>query len=126
MIHGVMNLLPFCPAGHIGIYRDKFIHNTVEYYFKIPDLHKGKDILIVAPMVATGDTIIACIDRLREFNVGKIKLMCILISPEAIERLEKCYEDVDIYFASREEGLNEQRYLVPGLGDAGDRLYKTK
>ncbi len=126
MLDGVLETLPYASAGHIGIYRDKFIDNTVEYYFKLPKEHKAKDILLIDPMLATGDTAIASIDRLKQYQVGKITMMCVLASPEGIRRLNHFHPDVKIVSLSLEEGLNEQGYLLPGLGDAGDRLYNTK
>ncbi len=126
MLDGVLETLPYASAGHIGIYRDKFIDNTVEYYFKLPNEHKGKDILLIDPMLATGDTAIAAIDRLKQYNVGKITMMSVLASPEGISRLNHFHPDVKIVSLSLEEGLNEKGYLLPGLGDAGDRLYNTK
>ncbi len=126
MIDSMLTLLPFCSAGHIGIYRDKFINNTVEYYFKLPENIKGKEILLVDPLLATGDTAIASLDRLKQYEVGKIKMLTILSCKKGIERVQHFHEDVDIYTLSSQEELNEKGYLVPGLGDAGDRLFRTK
>jgi uracil phosphoribosyltransferase len=126
MFESMMDILPFAQGGHVGIYRDKFIKNTVEYYFKIPDQSQGKPVLLVDPLLATADTAIACIDRLKENKVGKIKLLTILVSPQGLERLHHFHPDVDVYTVSMEEGLSDDGYLLPGLGDAGDRLYKTK
>lgn len=126
MIDGVLETLQFSSAGHIGMYRDKFINNTVEYYFKLPDNVKGKEILLIDPMLATGDTAIASIDRLKNYEVGKITILCLLISPEAAEKLEFFHPDVQIICLSVEQGLNEKGYLIPGIGDAGDRLYNIK
>lgn len=125
MIDGVLETLPHSPAGHIGIYRDKFINNTVEYYFKLPEKTKGKEVLIIDPMLATGDTAIAAIDRLKQYDVGKISMMSLLASPEGIEKLHHFHPDVHIYCISKEDGLDENGYLLPGMGDAGDRLYNT-
>lgn len=125
MIESMLTLLPFCSAGHIGIYRDKFIDNTVEYFFKLPENVKGKEILLVDPLLATGDTAIASIDRLKQYGVGKIKFLTILSNPVGIERLHHFHPDVDIFTLSSKEELNDKGYLVPGLGDAGNRLFKT-
>jgi len=125
MLEGVFQTLPYAPAGHIGIYRDKFINNTVEYYFKLPDNTKNRDVLLLDPMVATADTAIASIDRLKKYQVGKIKFLCVLISPQGLERIHHFHPDVDIICVKKEEGLNENGYLLPGIGDAGDRLYNT-
>jgi len=126
MIDGILQTLPICSAGHIGIYRDKFINNTVEYYFKIPENTKGRTVLLADPLLATGDTAIACIDRLKQYNVGKIKMLCILAAPQGLERLHHFHPDVEVVALAKEEGLNDNGYLLPGIGDAGDRLYQTK
>lgn len=126
MIDSMLTLLPFCSAGHIGIYRDKFIDNTVEYYFKLPEDVKGKEILLVDPLLATGDTAIASIDRLKQYEVGKIKMLTILTCAHGVKRLHHFHPDVEIFTLSASEELNEKGYLVPGLGDAGDRLFGTK
>ncbi len=126
MMDAMLSMIPFASAGHIGIYRDKYIGNTVEYYFKLPDNMKGKTIYLCDPMIATADTVIAALDRLKQYEVGKIKILSILVSPSGIEKIHHFHPDVDIYTTSKEEGLNEKNYLVPGLGDAGDRLFNTK
>jgi uracil phosphoribosyltransferase len=126
MIDSMLTLLPFCSAGHIGIYRDKFINNTVEYYFKLPENVNGKEILLVDPLLATGDTAIASLDRLKQYGVGKIKMLTILSAQAGIERVHHFHPDVDIYTLKAGEDLNEKGYLVPGLGDAGDRLFGTR
>ncbi|MCO4794558.1 MAG: uracil phosphoribosyltransferase [Bacteriovoracaceae bacterium] len=125
MLDGILQTLPFCSAGHIGIYRDKFINNTVEYYFKIPEDSKGKLVLLADPILATGDTAIACIDRLKQYEVGKIKMLSILVSSEGLERLHHFHPDVEVYALSKEEEMNENGFLLPGIGDAGNRLYQT-
>ena len=126
MMDSMLSLLPFASAGHIGIYRDKFIDNTVEYYFKLPENVTGKEILLIDPLLATGDTAIASIDRLKQYNVGKIKLLTILTCKEGVSRVHGFHPDVDIFTLGAKEELNEKGYLVPGLGDAGDRLFNTK
>jgi uracil phosphoribosyltransferase len=126
MLDGVLSMLPFASAGHIGIYRDKFIKNTVEYYFKIPDEAEGREVLLIDPLIGTGDTILACIDRLKQYNVGKIKVLCCLVAPEGLERLQHFHPEIDIFTFSKEEGLNENGYIIPGIGDAGDRLFQTR
>ena len=122
----VLSMLPFASAGHIGIYRDKFIHNTVEYYFKLPEKHVGKTIFLCEPLLATADTAIAAIDRLKNYEVGKIKLLSILVSKEGLAKLHHFHPDVEVFALNQEETINEKGYLVPGLGDAGDRIYHTK
>ena len=126
MLDGILETLPFATAGHIGIYRDKFIDNTVEYYFKLPKDCKGKSIIMIDPMLATADTAIAAIDRLKQYEVGKITMLSVLVSPEGVERLHHFHPEVDIVCLSKEEGMNEKGYLLPGMGDAGDRLYNIK
>ncbi len=126
MLDGVLSMLPFASAGHIGIYRDKFIDNTVEYYFKIPDKCEGREILLIDPLIGTGDTILACIDRLKQYNVGAIKVLCCLVAPEGLERLHHFHPEIKVFTFSKEEGLNDQGYIIPGIGDAGDRLFQTR
>mgnify|MGYP003393921593 CR=1 FL=1 len=123
---GVLDMLPFARAGHIGMYRDSFIKATVEYYFKIPDDSKGKRILLVDPMLATAGTAVAAISRLKQYEVGEIRFCCIVASPEGVKELQEHHPDVAIYCLSIDRCLNEKNYILPGLGDAGDRLYGTK
>ena len=125
MLDGLLAMMPFAAAGHIGIYRDKFIKNTDEYYFKLPANVKGKRIFLADPLLATGDTAVACVDRLKQFEVGPISLLCVLCSKPGLEKMLKFHPDVKIYAVSVEPEMNEHGYLIPGLGDAGDRLYKT-
>lgn len=126
MLDAVLDMIPIASAGFIGIYRDKFIHNTVEYYFKLPQDIKGRDVLLCDPLIATADTMIAAIDRLKSYEVGKIRILSILCSQIAVERLHHFHPDAEIYAVNIETEVNESGYLVPGLGDAGDRLYQTK
>jgi len=126
MLDPVLSMIPFASAGFIGIYRDKFIHNTVEYYFKMPADIKGKLAILCDPLVATADTMIAAIDRLKSYEVKKIKILSVLVSQEAIERIHHFHPDVDLFTLSVEKEMTPEGYLVPGLGDAGDRLYQTK
>jgi uracil phosphoribosyltransferase len=126
MLDAVLSMIPISSAGFIGIYRDKFIHNTVEYYFKMPENIKGKEILLCDPLVATADTIVAAVDRLKQYEVGKIKILCMIASKAGLERLHYFHPDVEVLTLNVEEEMNELGYLVPGLGDAGDRLFQTK
>lgn len=126
MLEAALSMLPFASTGFIGIYRDKFIHNTVEYYFKMPQDIQGKDILLCDPLIATADTIIAAIDRLKNYNVGRIKVICILASENGLKKVHHFHPDVEIYTINVENEINEMGYLVPGLGDAGDRLFQTR
>lgn len=126
MLDGVLSMIPFAPAGHIGIYRDKFIENTVEYYFKIPEDHEGRQVYLCEPLIATADTAIAAIDRLKSYEVGKIKILSILVSEIGLNKLQEFHPDVSVMALAVEPGLTEAGYLIPGLGDAGDRLYQTR
>ena len=126
MLDAVLSMIPFASAGFIGIYRDKFINNTVEYYFKMPSDIKGKMAILFDPLVSTADTMIAAIDRLKSYEVKKIRIITILCSEFALEKIHHFHPDVDIMTLNIEKEVNEVGYLVPGLGDAGDRLYQTK
>lgn len=126
LLEGVLETLPYAGAGHIGIYRDKFIQNTVEYFFKLPDNSQGKNVLLLDPMLATGDTVIAAIDRLKQYEVGKITILSVLVSPEGAQKVFHFHPDVEILCLSVEEGLNEQGLLLPGIGDASERLFGVK
>lgn len=126
MLDAVLSMIPFASTGFIGIYRDKFIHSTVEYYFKMPVDIQGKQAILCDPLVATADTAVAAIERLKSYEVSNIKILSILISEHAVRRLQELHPDVSIYTLNVEKEMNEQGYLIPGLGDAGDRLYQTK
>lgn len=126
MLDAVLSMIPFASTGFIGIYRDKFIHSTVEYYFKMPGDIQGKEAILCDPLVATADTAIAAIERLKSYEVANIKILTILISKHAVMRLQEAHPDVKIFTLNVEKEMNELGYLVPGLGDAGDRLYQTK
>ena len=119
-------MIPFASAGFIGIYRDKFIHSTVEYYFKMPLDIQGKVTILCDPLIATGDTVIAAIERLKSHQVKRILVLNILISELAVNRLRESHPDVEIFTLNVEKEMNAEGYLVPGLGDAGDRLFQTK
>jgi uracil phosphoribosyltransferase len=126
MLDPVLSMIPFASAGFIGIYRDKFIHDTVEYYFKMPSDVKGRLAILCDPLISTADTMLAAIDRLKSYEVSRIKVLCILISEFAVKRIHHFHPDVEILTLNVEKEINELGYLVPGLGDAGDRLYQTK
>lgn len=126
MLDAVLSMVPLASVGFIGIYRDKFIKNTVEYYFKMPQNVVGKEIILCDPLIATADTIVAAIDRLKNYEVGPIKVISILASKVGIERIHYFHPEVEIYTLNIETEVNESGYLVPGLGDAGDRLFQTK
>jgi len=125
MLGGVLELIPSAEVGHIGIYRDRFIHSTVEYYFRLPDRLEEKTVLLLDPLLATGYTASAAIRRIREQGSGPIRMLCVLASREGIERVREASPDTVIYCASIERALDERGFLLPGIGDAGDRLYGT-
>ncbi len=120
-----MQMLPFAAFGHIGIYRDKFMNQTVEYYFKLPQDVKGRRLILLDPLLATGDTALAALDRLKQYQVGPIKVVTLLCAKVGIEKVHAAHPDVEIFTFSIEKGLDERGYLLPGLGDAGDRLFGT-
>lgn len=125
MIEGTLSLLPFATVGHIGIYRDRFIQATVEYYLRLPREVKGCKVLLLDPLLATGDTACAAIDRLKEYEVGPIRYLCLLAAPAGVAKMKEVHPDVEIYTLSVERELNAKGFLLPGIGDAGDRLYDT-
>ena len=125
-VDGMLALVPNAKVGHIGLYRDPDTHEPVEYYCKLPvDIEKRK-IFVVDPMLATGGSAVAAIDFIKQRGGKDIVFMCLIAAPEGIEVLQKAHPDVDIYIAAKDEKLNENAYIVPGLGDAGYRLYGTK
>lgn len=125
-VDGMLALVPNAKVGHVGLYRDPETHEPVEYYCKLPvDIEKRK-IFVVDPMLATGGSAVAAIDFIKQRGGSDIVFMCLIAAPEGIEVLQKAHPDVDIYIAAKDERLNENAYIVPGLGDAGDRLYGTK
>lgn len=125
-VDGMLALVPNAKVGHVGLYRDPDTHEPVEYYCKLPkDIEKRK-IFVVDPMLATGGSAAAAIDFIKQRGGSDIVFMCLIAAPEGIEALQKAHPDVDIYIAAKDEKLNENAYILPGLGDAGDRLYGTK
>ena len=125
-VDGMLALVPNAKVGHVGLYRDPETHKPVEYYCKLPvDIEKRK-IFVVDPMLATGGSAAAAIDFIKQRGGKDIVFMCLIAAPEGIEVLQNAHPDVDIYIAAKDEKLNENAYIVPGLGDAGDRLYGTK
>ncbi|MBK8202877.1 MAG: uracil phosphoribosyltransferase [Bdellovibrionales bacterium] len=122
MLAGMQRLLSFAPVGHIGIYRDKFIKSTVEYYFRLPKQMEGAKVILLDPMLATGDTAVAAISRLKEYQVSEIRFVTIIASRPGLEKVHEWHPDVEIYTLSVEPEVNEMGYIVPGIGDAGDRL----
>lgn len=126
MVDGIINLIPAAKVGHIGLYRDEETLQPVEYFCKLPQDIAERDIIVVDPMLATGGSSIDALTMLKNRGAKNLKLMCLVGAPEGIEAVQKAHDDVDIYLAAIDERLNEHGYIVPGLGDAGDRLFGTK
>ena len=126
MVDGILTLIPSAKVGHIGLYRDPETHNPVEYYCKMPPDISEREVLIVDPMLATGGSASAAITFIKGYGCKNIKLMNIIGCPEGIEVIRRDHPDVDLYVACVDERLNENKYIVPGLGDAGDRIFGTK
>jgi uracil phosphoribosyltransferase len=125
-VDGMLALYPNAKVGHIGLYRDPRTHLPVEYYCKLPSDIDKRTIFVVDPMLATGGSAIDAINSIKQRGGKDIRFMCLIAAPEGIEALQKAHPDVDIYIAQEDECLNENAYIVPGLGDAGDRLFGTK
>ena len=126
MVDGVLNIVPSAKVGHIGLYRDPVTHLPVEYYCKLPTDIGERDLIVVDPMLATGGSAIAAIDFIKKRGCKSITLMCLVGCPEGVKALQEAHPDVDLFIAAIDEKLNEHKYIVPGLGDAGDRLFGTK
>ena len=126
MVDGVLQLVPAAKVGHIGLYRDPETLEPVEYYCKLPADCAQREVFVVDPMLATGGSSVAAIQLLKDRGCRNIHFMCIIAAPEGVERMKKEHPDVDIYIGSLDEKLNEHGYIVPGLGDAGDRIFGTK
>ena len=126
MVDGIHTLIPSAKVGHIGLFRDPETLEPVKYYCKMPNDISEREVIILDPMLATGGSASAAITFIKEYGVTHIKLMNILAAPEGIARVQKDHPDVDIYVAAVDEGLNDRCYIVPGLGDAGDRIFGTK
>lgn len=126
MLDGMLELLPAARVGHIGLYRDPETLEPVEYYFKVPEDIAERDVIVVDPMLATGNSAVAALNRLKECGVQTLKLVCLLAAPEGVANLARQHPDVRIFTASLDERLDEHGYIVPGLGDAGDRMFGTR
>lgn len=126
ILEGMLSVVPGARVGHVGLYRDPKTLTAVEYYFKMPHDMEARDIVIVDPMLATGNSAIAAVERLKELNPKSIKFVCLLTCPEGIAALQKAHPDVPIYTAAIDRELNDHGYILPGLGDAGDRIFGTK
>ena len=126
MVNGMLNLVPTAKVGHIGMYRDEETMQPQEYYCKLPEDIQNRLIVVVDPMLATGGSAIDAISQIKSYGGKQIKFLCLIAAPDGIEALTKAHPDVQIYCANVDEGLNENCYIVPGLGDAGDRIFGTK
>ncbi len=126
MVDGMLSLIPAAKVGHIGLYRDPETHEPVEYYCKLPADCAEREVFVVDPMLATGGSSVAAIQMLKDKGCKKIHFMCIIAAPEGIKRMTEAHPDVDLYVGALDDHLNENAYIVPGLGDAGDRIFGTK
>ncbi len=126
LLEGMLDLIPSARVGHIGLYRDPETLVAVEYYFKVPRDLSDRLVIVVDPMLATGNSAVAAVDRIKQEGATNIKFVCLLAAPEGIEAFGEAHPDVHVYTAAIDDHLNQHGYIVPGLGDAGDRLYGTK
>ncbi len=126
MVDGMLSLIPAAKVGHIGLYRDPQTHEPVEYYCKLPADCAEREVFVVDPMLATGGSSVAAIQMLKDKGCKKIHFMCIIAAPEGVKRMQEAHPDVDMYVGALDDHLNENAYIVPGLGDAGDRIFGTK
>lgn len=126
MVDGMLNMIPAAKVGHIGLYRDPETKNPVEYYCKLPEDCSEREVFVVDPMLATGGSAAAAIQMLKDKGVKNIRFMCIIAAPEGVRRMQEAHPDVDVYIGALDDHLNEDCYIVPGLGDAGDRIFGTK
>ncbi|MBA2665154.1 MAG: uracil phosphoribosyltransferase [Bradymonadaceae bacterium] len=126
LVEALLDLIPSARVGHIGLYRDPETLEPVEYYFKLPEIMDGRDVIVVDPMLATGHSAAAAVSRVKETNPRSVKFLCLLAAPEGIRNFHAVHPDVPVFTAAVDSHLNDHGYIVPGLGDAGDRLYGTK
>jgi uracil phosphoribosyltransferase len=126
LLDGMLDLIPSARVGHIGLWRDPQTLKPVEYYYKVPQDVAERPVIIVDPMLATANSAVAAVDRVKRSGVTDIKLACLLAAPEGVERMNQAHPDVTVYTASLDERLNDHGYILPGLGDAGDRIFGTK
>ena len=126
MVEGLMNLVPVAKIGHIGLYRDEETHLPVVYYCKLPEDIKDRMVIVTDPMLATGGSSCDALTMLKEYGCTNIRLMCLVAAPEGVAKVQREHPDVDIYVAAMDDHLNSDAYIVPGLGDAGDRIFGTK
>ncbi len=126
MVEGMLDMIPTAKVGHIGLYRDPDTYEPVEYYCKLPADCSEREVFVVDPMLATGGSSVAAIQMLKDKGVKHIRFMCIIAAPEGVKHMTEIHPDVDLYIGALDECLNEHKYIVPGLGDAGDRIFGTK
>ena len=126
MVDGMLNLIPAAKVGHIGMYRNEETLEPVEYYCKLPNDINEREVIVLDPMLATGGSAVAAIQMLKESGAANIKFMCIIAAPEGLNALTEAHPDVQVYCAALDEKLNDDKYIVPGLGDCGDRIFGTK
>ncbi|QJR44065.1 uracil phosphoribosyltransferase [Mycoplasma miroungirhinis] len=126
MVQGILDLVPQARVGHIGIYRDEKTFQAIDYFYKIPNVSKDSYVLVVDPMLATGVSAYDAINKLKKEGFKNIKLVCLVGVDKGLNKIQQAFPDVDIYLATKDDYLNENNYIVPGLGDAGDRLFGTK
>ena len=126
MVNSILTLVPSAKVGHVGLYRDPVTHEPHEYYCKLPADCEEREVFVVDPMLATGGSCIAAIQMLKNRGVKNIRFMCIIAAPEGVKKLQEAHPDVEVYIGALDEKLNEHGYIVPGLGDAGDRIFGTK
>ena len=126
MVDGILKMIPAAKVGHIGLYRDPETYEPVEYYCKLPADCNEREVFVVDPMLATGGSSAAAIQMLKDKGVKYIRFLCIIAAPEGVERMKAEHPDVDLYIGALDGHLNEHKYIVPGLGDAGDRIFGTK
>lgn len=126
MVDGMLELIPAAKVGHIGLYRDPDTHEPVEYYCKLPEDCGEREVFVVDPMLATGGSSVAAIQMLKDKGCKNIHFMCIIAAPEGVNRMKEAHPDVDMYIGALDDHLNDHAYIVPGLGDAGDRIFGTK
>ena len=126
LLDGMLDLIPSARVGHIGLWRDPQTLRPVEYYYKVPQDIAERPVIIVDPMLATANSAVAAVDRVKASGATDIKLACLLAAPEGVERMNQAHPDVTVYTAALDQGLNDHGYILPGLGDAGDRIYGTR
>ena len=126
LLDGMLDLMPSARVGHVGLYRDPKTLRPVEYYYKVPQDIAERPVIIVDPMLATANSAVAAVDRIKRDGVTDIKMACLLAAPEGVRRMNEAHPDVTVYTAAVDQGLNDHGYILPGLGDAGDRIYGTR